>query len=202
MYLSSSPLRVGITGGIGCGKSTVLAVFEQLGVPCFVADKVAAAYYDDALFVKQVVGLFGESILQQEGHVDKKALAAIVFADPGKLAQLNDLVHPRVHADFEAWCSRQTSAYVLFESAILYESGFDKAMDQVVCVYLEKEERIRRLAIRDKASRAEIESRINNQLSAESKMEKADWVILNYEGNPRERQVRYLDSVLRSMSSI
>lgn len=200
MLSSNKPLRIGITGGIGCGKSTVLALFEQLGVPCFVADKVAAEYYNDANFVDEVAQLLGSEVKRPDGTIDKAKVASIAFADKAKLAELNGLIHPRVHRDFDLWCSRQNSDYVLFESAILYESGFANGMDKIICVYLEKEERIRRLLLRDHVDRAALEARMSNQWSAEEKMEKADWVVLNYEGNPRRRQVEYIDIIIRNIN--
>ena len=192
-----TPLAIGLTGGIGCGKTTVLDVFRSLGVPCFVADQVAGTYYNDASFVSRIVAHFGPDILTQEGSVDKKALAAIVFNDGKALEWLNNAVHPRVLADFSQWRSAQHVSYVIFESAILYEANLEGKMDKVICVYLEKEERIRRLLQRDNVDREALEMRMRNQLSAEKKMEHADWVVLNYEGNPRQRQVEYIDSLLR-----
>ena len=93
--------------------------------------------------------------------------------------------------------SRQQAPYVIFESAIVYEHGFDRMVDKVVCVYLEQEERLRRLALRDHATREQLLARMRNQLSAEEKMMRADYVILNYEGNPRARQVRHIHSLLQ-----
>lgn len=191
------PWRIGLTGGIGCGKTTVLEVFRTLGVPCFVADQVAGRYYEDDTFVAKIVSHFGHSILTQEGRVDKKSLASIVFNDAESLGWLNGQIHPRVMADFELWLKGQTAPYVIFESAILFESHLEENMDQVICVYLEKEERMQRLFVRDQVSRKSLEMRMRNQLSAEEKMERSDWVILNYEGNPRQRQVEYLDSQIR-----
>lgn len=189
---TSLPIKVGLTGGIGCGKTTVLHAFAQLGVPCFVADEVAAHYYQEEDFLMQVRQLFGDAVFDAAGEVDKRAIAAIVFSDKQKLASLNALVHPRVVRDFECWCARQEAPYVIFESAILYEYGFDRMMDCVVCVYLDKEERLQRLQLRDHASRQQLEARIRNQQSAEEKMMRADYVVLNYEGNPRARQVQYI----------
>lgn len=190
--------RVGITGGIGCGKSTIVAEFGRLGVPCFVADSVAAAYYNDAAFLTEVRALLGDGVFKADGTVDKKMIAARVFANRDLLLALNALIHPRVMVDFDRFCSSHGSAsYVLFESAILYEYGFDRMMDKVVCVYLDIEERIRRLVERDGVDEASLRARMANQLPAEEVMLRADYVILNYEGNPRRRQVAYIDNLLR-----
>ena len=190
--------KVGITGGIGCGKSTVVAEFSKLGVPAFVADTVAAAYYRDSVFLSRVRELFGDTVFISTDVVDKKRLAALVFSDPMALAQLNALVHPRVMQDFVCFCkSHADSPYVLFESAILFDYGFDRMMDEVICVYLDLEERLSRLVVRDGASRQEIMARIANQMPADEAMRRANYVILNYEGNPRSRQVAYIDEILR-----
>ena len=177
--------RVGITGGIGCGKSTVVAEFKKLGVQAFVADEVAAAYYQDPSFLA-------------DGTADKRRIAARVFADSKALEALNALVHPRVMADFEAFCQRHSGEpYVLFESAILFDCGLDGRMDKTICVYLDLQERIKRLRHRDGATEEQIMARVANQMPAEEMMRRADYVILNYEGNPRQRQVAILDKVLR-----
>lgn len=191
---------VALTGGIGCGKTTVLEEFQKLGVPCFVADQVAGRYYDDPAFVAEVVGLFGNEVLRDDGSVDKRAIARIVFNDAQALKNLNVLIHPRVWEDFRLFAERNSeSPYVIFESAITYEYGFDKMVDKVICVYLEKEERLRRLELRDKVSRTELEARMRNQWEAEEKMMRADFVILNYEGNPRKRQVAFVHNKLVDM---
>jgi len=190
--------RIGITGGIGCGKSTVVEAFKKLGVASFVADKVGASYYDDPDFLTQVRNLFGDGVFRTDGSVDKRSIAARVFADKEALARLNALVHPRVMDDFERFCrEHEKEDYVLFESAILYDYGFNRMMDKVVCVYLDLEERLRRLEQRDGVPREVLLQRVANQLPAEEMMRRADYVILNYEGNPRERQVAYVDKVLR-----
>ena len=191
---------VALTGGIGCGKTTVLEEFQKLGVPCFVADQVAGRYYDDPAFVAEVVNLFGKDVLQKDGSVDKRAIARIVFNDAQALKKLNALIHPRVWDDFRLFAESHTdSPYVIFESAITYEYGFDRMVDKVICVYLEKEERLRRLELRDKVSRTELEARMRNQWEAEEKMMRADFVILNYEGNPRKRQVAFVHNKLVDM---
>ena len=183
--------RIGLTGGIGSGKSTVVAELRRQGMACFVADEVARAYYDDPAFVKSILQMFDKSILDPDGRVNRKAVAAAVFSDKSKLAALNALIHPRVMDDFERWCLQQDgSQLVFFESAILYEAGLDKAMDAVVAVYLEREERIRRLVERDRCSVEAIEARMRNQMPDEEKAMLADFVILNYEGNPRPRQIK------------
>ena len=192
--------RVGITGGIGSGKTTVVAEFAKLGVSCFVADTVAASYYNDLAFLSDVRRLFGDSVFLPDGRADKAAIARIVFSDASMLTALNALVHPRVMHDFDIFCNQHLGEdYVLFESAILYDYGFDRMMDCVIGVYLDREERLQRLLLRDFCDVAAISARMNNQRFAEDILTLADYVLLNYEGNPRRRQVEYIDRKLRNL---
>jgi len=190
--------RVGITGGIGCGKSTVVAEFKKLGIHAFVADEVAADYYRDPSFLADIRQLFGDDVFLPDGSAVKRRIAALVFADSNMLNALNALVHPRVMADFEAFCRNHADEpYVLFESAILFDYGFDALMDRTLCVYLDLQERIRRLRSRDGSTEEQIMARVANQMPALEMMRRADYVILNYEGNPRQRQVALIDKYLR-----
>ena len=183
---------------MGCGKTTVVAEFERLGIPAFVADKVGGSYYDDATFLSEVRAALGDGIFDVDGKVDKKRIASIVFSDKEALGKLNALVHPRVMADFDRFCAQHAARpYVIVESAILYDYVLDRFMDKVVCVYLSLDERLERLKARDGAEEEALLSRIHNQMSAEEMMRRADYVILNYEGNPRRRQVEYIDRELR-----
>ena len=197
MSSSDKPLLVALTGGIGCGKTTVLNHFQQLGIPCFVADRVAGQYYNDPAFLQQIRALFGDSVMLPDGSADKRAIAQIVFADHDALLRLNALIHPRVWEDFQHFVLTHSQApYVIFETAIAYEYGFDRLVDRVVCVYLEEEERLRRLQLRDHTTREQLQARMRNQLSAEEKMMRAHYVVLNYEGNPRARQVIHIHQQL------
>lgn len=190
--------KVGITGGMGCGKSTVVAEFAKLGVPSFMADKAGADLYLDPAFLAEVRALLGDDVFRPDGTADKRLIASRVFASPSLLAGLNALVHPRVMQAFDCFCSLHSDApYVLFECAILYDYGLDRLMDKVICVYLQLDERLARLSERDAVSREELMARISHQLPAEEMMRRADYVILNYEGNPRQRQVAFIDNILR-----
>ena len=184
---------------MGCGKTTVVREFERLGVPAFVADKVGGSYYNDEAFLAEVRRALGDGVLGADGRVDKKRIAAKVFSDKEALAKLNALVHPRVMADFDRFCEQHADKpYVLFESAILYDYRLERFMDQVICVYLSLDERLARLRERDHTDNSALLARIHNQMSAEEMMQRADYVVLNYEGNPRSRQVEYIDRELRS----
>ncbi|MBP3763749.1 MAG: dephospho-CoA kinase [Bacteroidales bacterium] len=193
-----STRRIGITGGMGCGKSTVVEAFRGLGVPAFVADRAGAECYADPAFLHQLRNLFGNAVFTPDGQADKRAVARIVFADNASLQALNALVHPRVRDAFDRFCALHADApYVLFESAILYDHGFDRQMDAVIGVYLSLEERLSRLMLRDGADEQSLMARIRSQLPAAEILRRADYVILNYEGNPRQRQVEYIDKCLK-----
>ena len=193
---------IGLTGGIGCGKTTVLEEFQKLGVPCFIADRHAATYYEEVDFLAEIRNLFGDRVIRPDGSANKAQIASIVFNNRDALLKLNALIHPRVMKDFAEWAAaikngNPETPYVIMESAIIFEYQLEKHLDKVITVYLEKEERIRRLMLRDKTSREQLENRMRNQLSAEEKMDRADYVILNYEGNPRSRQVAAIDRMIR-----
>ncbi len=183
------PLLVGLTGGIGSGKSTVLQLFRQQGVPCFEADSRAACYYNEPAFLDDIRHHVSPNVFFDNGTIDKQALAHLVFCNPEKLSALCSLIHPRVLHDFIQWAGLQDTPYVMIESAILFEYQWERHVHYTIAVYLEQEERITRLQQRDHATRETIEARMRNQMSDTEKMNRADYVILNYEGNPRERQV-------------
>lgn len=177
------PLLVALTGGIGSGKTIVSQQFERFGVPCFFADKVAGAYYNDSEFCKQLIPILGEQIFTERGTPDKRKIAEIVFADAEKLKQLNSLIHPKVMSDFALWVDEHIdSPYVIQENAILFEHGFDKMFDKTIMVYAPKDVRIRRVLKRDNTTFEAVEARMNNQMDDEDKRNRADYVIINYKG--------------------
>lgn len=195
---NTKPLIVGLTGGIGCGKTTVLQEFQKHNVPCFVTDKVANTYYSQPDFIDLISQHFGPSVLNSDGTINKQEVATIVFDNKAELQWLNRQIHPYVVKDFMNWYRQQKNAdYVIFECAILFEAKLESVVNVVVSVYLEKEERLRRLELRDHTTREALEARMQNQLIEEEKMARADWVILNYEGNPRARQVSYIDAAIK-----
>lgn len=180
---SKRPLLVALTGGIGSGKTIVSQQFEQMGIPCFYADKVAGMYYNDTEFCKLLLPIFGEQIFTAQGLPDKRKIADIVFADPMKLKQLNSLIHPKVMSDFALWVDKHNECpYVIQENAILFEHGFDKMFDKTIMVYAPKDVRIRRVLKRDNTTFEAVEARMNNQMNDEDKRNKADYVIINYKG--------------------
>lgn len=174
-------LRVGITGGIGSGKTSVCRVFEILGVPIFYADIVAKNITNDDYSVREQLNAVAGCDLFAGGVFDRSLLAKIIYADTDKLKQVNAIVHPIVFNRFIKWAEQQSNSYVIAESAILFESGFDKYVDKVITITAPTTERINRVMKRDDFSREKVESIIANQFEDNIKVEKSDFVIANGE---------------------
>jgi len=172
--------KLGLTGGIGSGKTLVCQILERLGVSVYYADTEAKSLMDtDAGLIDGIRQLFGEKAYGKEG-LNRKYLAGIVFGDREKLAELNRLVHPLVRKDFIRWTELQTgSPYVVEEAAILFESGAHALMDYSVLVHAPEELRIRRVMERDSLSREQVLKRIGQQMSEEEKKALADHVLIN-----------------------
>ena len=174
--------RIGLTGNIGTGKSTVARIFEILGVPVYHADKQAREILKSEPVKEQISELFGKQVLNPLNQVDRKALAAIVFNDNDKLSALNNLIHPLVEADFSQWCkNHEDHNYVLHEAAILFESGFDRLFDANILVTAPEELCIKRVMLRDGIGKEMVSDRIRNQWPQEKKLAMADYEIVNDE---------------------
>ena len=171
-------IRVGLTGGIGSGKSTVARILAAEGIPVYTADSRSKLLLDnDPLVIDAVSAEFGQKIYQQ-GIADRKLLAEIVFTDRKRLEILNSIMHPAVERDFIRWSAEQQNVpYVIEESAILFESNAHLNMDFVVTVSAPIEVRLNRATRRDNCSRDQIVARINNQMSDQQREELADFVI-------------------------
>jgi dephospho-CoA kinase len=172
---------LGITGGIGSGKSTVCKMFEILGAPVFSADEVAKTLLNsDSKLIKAIQSIFGNGIYLPDGNIDRKKLASEIFAHPGLLQQVNELVHPVVRNEFYRWAENQKqSAYVIHEAAILFESGFYKLADFTILVSATEEQRISRVMKRDCISEEKVRDRMRNQWTDEKKAEMADLILIN-----------------------
>jgi len=173
-------IKVGITGGIGSGKTLICRVFEKLNVPVFYADQQAKWLYDHDQQVRQkLIHSFGSDIYDSQG-LRRARLASIIFSDPGALKKVNQIVHPVVREKFHQWCrSYQHLPYVLEEAAILFESGADKELDQTMLVYAPQELRIQRVMQRDQVSYQAVGERMNHQMPDEEKLGQADFIIYN-----------------------
>lgn len=170
---------VGITGGIGSGKTTIAAMFKEWGIPVYIADEEAKKLMNSSATIqKQITALFGAEAYQNN-QLNRKFLASKVFNDQSLLNQLNQIVHPEVKKHFKEWVSRQQSPYLLKESAILFEKGDDHNCDKTILVTAPKDQRIARVKKRDNTSKEEVLSRMNNQWEDEQKLLLTDYVIKN-----------------------
>jgi len=173
--------KIGLTGGIGVGKTYLSKIFQQMGIPIFNADEQAKKCMVEDANLKAAVQLaFGES-MYLKGVLQKEALAKIVFNNAEALVKLNALVHPIVKQKFEDWCTKQSASMVIKEAAILFESDAHLGLDAVVCVSAPEELRIERVQKRDGSSVEQIESRMSKQMQQAEKEELADFLIVNNE---------------------
>lgn len=172
-------LKIGLTGGIGSGKSTVASIFQVLGIPVFDADANARLLMEsDVQLQKEVEALFG-STAYTDGKLNRKLIADIVFQDPFQLEKLNAIVHPATIRAAEEWAIRQRAPYVIKEAALFFEAGSSEGMDYIIGVYAPQHVRINRVMKRDQVSRADVMSRMQRQIQEEIKMRLCDYVILN-----------------------
>lgn len=174
-------LKIGLTGGIGSGKTTVAKIFELLKVPIYYADDASKRLYHTNK--KLMAGLkkhFGEDIYTNE-ELSRSKLAAIVFNDPEKLQLLNSLVHPVTIKDAEDWMQKQTSPYIIKEAALLFEAGSANGLDYIIGVSSPQALRIKRVVERDGLKEEDVISRMNRQMDEEKKMQLCDFVIHNDE---------------------
>ena len=193
-------LKVGLTGGIGSGKSTVAQIFEVLGIPVYYADIAAKKIMnEDEDLRSAITNIFGEPAYTNN-ILDRKYISSIVFSDPAKLEQLNALVHPATKKDGEAWMQEQTSPYAIHEAALIFEAKVSDRLDIVIGVSSPIELRIKRAMERDKVSREEVLKRMDQQLDEEVKMSKCDFVLINDEQQLLIPQVLELHEKLIALS--
>lgn len=189
-------LKVGITGGIGSGKTWVCRVFQHLGVPLFNADEeVKNLYQTDETLKGLLITEFGNSVYTPSGDFNK-AFFREILVDSNKRETLNQIVHPLVFKRFEEWSSEQKSPYVIKEAAILFESGADKTVDKSIGVFAPLEIRMERVIARDNRTREEVQTIMNMQLSDDALKSKVDYTIINDNERSLIDQVRALHQVL------
>lgn len=173
-------IKVGITGGIGSGKSFVAKIFKTLAIPFYDADKEAKDLMVRSELIRDgLIHAFGVEVYLEDGALNRKWLSAQVFNNPEKLKLLNSIVHPIVIQDAVDWANAQTSCYSLKEAALLFESGSYKTLDYTILVVAPVELRIERVMKRDEVSREEVINRINQQMPEEEKLKLADFVVVN-----------------------
>ena len=170
---------IGLTGGIGSGKSKILSVFSTYGISCYESDRRAKWLMQmDAELKSQIKSFFGDQIYEND-QFNQRKLAKLVFANKGKLEALNSLVHPRVKMDFKSFVCQQDTPYIIKEAAILFETGGEKDCDATILVTAPEKLRLQRVLNREKISSIDIKARINNQWSDSRKIPLADYVINN-----------------------
>ena len=195
-------LRVGLTGGIGSGKTTVAKIFELLNVPVYYADDASKRlYHTDKDLIASIKKNFGEDVYTGD-QLNRSKLAAIVFNDPEKLDLLNELVHPPTIRDAEEWMKKQTAPYVIKEAALLFESGSASGLDFIIGVKAPSHFRIKRVMERDGLTREEILNRANRQIDEDIKMRLCDFVIVNNDQELVIPQVLELHDQLLKMSEV
>jgi dephospho-CoA kinase len=171
--------KIGLTGGIGSGKSTIAKHFESKGIPIYIADLEAKKIMEDSVVINEIKNVFGLDIFEKNQLVREK-LAAIVFNNPEKLQALNAIIHPAVKKHFENWfLAQQQHSFIIYESAILFETGSYKDFDAIITVTAPIETRIKRVIQRDQTTKEQVLKRIEAQWTDQKKVEKSDYVIEN-----------------------
>ena len=180
---------IGLTGGIGSGKTTIANYFKTLGIPVYIADDEARAITDTTEILNTIKTIFGKEVFQNDS-LDRKKLAQIVFDNPDKLQKLNAIIHPAVQKHFKNWLEKHSNhPFVIKETAILFESGSYKHCDIIITVVVPLEIRIKRVMQRDKISKEAVLKRIQQQWSDEQKIEKSTFIIDNLSLESAKHQV-------------
>lgn len=199
-------LKVGITGGIGSGKSTICRIFQSIGIPVYYADdKAKYLMKTDANLISKIKDLLGNDVYDNENNLNTKRIAEIVFNDKKKLKQLNSIVHPAVGIDANNWqkeMEKQGYHYTLKEAALLFESGSYKQLDKIIVVDAPEKLRIQRVMKRDQVSEQEVYNRIKNQWPQDKKNKLADFIINNDGEESIIDQVVLINKELRKLSSL
>ena len=194
-------LKVGLTGGIGSGKTTIAKIFELLNVPVYYADEASKRlYHTDKDLIANIKKHFGEDVYTND-QLNRSKLAAIVFNDPHQLTLLNELVHPPTIRDAEEWMKKQTAPYVIKEAALLFESGSAQGLDYIIGVKAPSHYRIKRVMERDGVTREDVLNRANRQIDEDIKIRLCDFVILNNDQELVIPQVLELHSKFLEMES-
>lgn len=174
-------IRLGITGNIGSGKSTVSKIFQSLGVPVFVSDIVAKELMEsDSEIQKKIIQLLGTESYFSDGSLNRKYIATLVFSDEQLLHSLNSIVHPATEDLYKEWCERYSNeVYTVKEAAILFESGTYKSCDQILTVACKSDTALKRAMKRDGSSLDQVQKRLSNQMSQDEKISRSNYVIWN-----------------------
>ena len=191
--------RIGITGGIGVGKTYITDILRRLNYPVYNSDLVSKRYINnDIQLIASIKQEFGDDMYNHD-VVNSSKLSDLVFSNPSKLSKLNSLVHPLVKKDFTIWCNNQDSKIIFKEAAILFESGSNKELDAVICVCANEDVRISRIKKRDKKTEREIRLIISRQLSQDEKERLSDFKIIN---NGKSSLLLQINSILQTLKKV
>lgn len=195
-------LQVGITGGIGSGKTTICKIFEILNIPIYYSDEEAKKLMvTNELLIQDLKDFLGPNAYTEDGQLNRAYIADIVFNDQSKLDRLNSIVHPAMYKDGQRWHQRQKDVpYTLKEAAILFESKGHTLMDKTILVVAPKELRIQRVMARDKTTKEAVLARISKQMPDEEKIPLADYIILNNGKAPLVPQILKIHDKLSALS--
>ena len=171
--------RIGISGNIGSGKSYVCKIFNQLGISTFHSDEETKKLYFLPDVKNEIIGRFGEEVYFADGSLNKKLLSYHLFQNPEALKFIETLLYPKLNQVFDEWCEQQSSEYVLFESAILFEKNFDKQFDKIIFVSAPVDVRLRRAMQRDNCDEENVRSKMRLQWDEDTKISKSDYIINN-----------------------
>lgn len=189
---------IGLTGGIGSGKSTVANYIASKGIPVYIADEEAKKLMNSKQLLTKIQAIFKENILTDSGNLDRKKIAEIVFNTPEKLTELNKIVHPAVKIHFDDWVKKhKNTPFIIKEAAILFETGGNLTCDKVILVTAPEEIRIERAMKRDKVDRASVMKRIQNQWSEEEKIKRSDFIVNNLD---LKTTLNKIDQILKILS--
>ena len=187
---------VGLTGGIGSGKTTVAKMFNTLGIPTYIADDEAKKLMNRSKVIKRkLIALFGENTYINN-ELNRPFIASVIYSDKHYLNKMNAIVHPKVAKHFLRWLNKQKAAYVLKESAILFETNGHKQCDFVVLVTASKDMKIKRLLNRDKTNKEKIKAIMDNQLNDDEKEKRSDFIIINTTLEDTKKQVETIHKSL------
>jgi len=189
-------MKIGLTGGIGSGKTTVANIFKQLGVPIYFSDSRAKylMLHNESLR-KSLISIFGNQVII-DGLLNRSYIASKVFSNPNNLVKLNTIVHPFVEKDFDVWSASQASSYVIKEAAIIFETGANNFLDKVVLVECPEDLKVSRVILRDKITRTEVLMRMANQWPDDQKRIHADFIIHN------DEKSSLIDQILKLHASL
>jgi dephospho-CoA kinase len=193
-------LIVGLTGGIGSGKTTVAKLFEALNIPVYNSDTEAKKLMTKSKIIqRRLIKKFGDNVYK-DNTLNKEYLASIIFNDKNALKYISEIVHPKVAQHFKRWIKKQKSPFVIQENAIIFENKSENNFDKIITVTAPLKTKIERVIKRDNTTKKQVQSRIKNQLSDDEKIKKSDYVIYNLEIDKTKKQVQNIYEKLLNLS--